>query len=51
MAEREAPASATEDDEVVVLIPAGVPGEFAEPTTELVRRVERGLRRLADEAK
>ncbi|MCL7377113.1 MULTISPECIES: hypothetical protein [unclassified Streptomyces] len=51
MAEREAPASATEDYEVVVLIPAGVPWEFAEPTPELVRRVERGLRRLADEAK
>ncbi|MFE4366784.1 hypothetical protein ACFRMN_00755 [Streptomyces sp. NPDC056835] len=51
MAEREAPASATEDCEVVVLTPEWVPWEFAEPTPELARRVERGLRRLADEAK
>ncbi|MFJ1575082.1 hypothetical protein [Streptomyces sp. NPDC088182] len=51
MAEREAPASATEDYEMITLIPDWLPGDFAEPTTELARRVERGLRRLADEAK
>ncbi|MFD7313311.1 hypothetical protein [Streptomyces sp. NPDC059883] len=51
MAEREALASATEDYEVITLIPDWVPGEFAQPTAELTRRVERGLRRLADEAK